>query len=599
MADPFTTACDVVVNNTYDTVGTLTKASFGHLTVAQIKALFTNGAGLWYESQAYLKTSFEMKACGVRRYGFYDWLMSSQKPGMSKLITNQKLDRGGSIVWPFIMARQKSVINTDYWYIISGVDKDDYTPATTIPLNAAGPLTVAQIALHETDADRVIRVASVYGGSNFDLSPAWFLAKGYVYILGNSGGANTYGAWRVLAAAAGTPANGIPVVDVLVTSMNSYDTTHVDATPTTGLVLTGINNVNDFEKFCGNPANFNPNKHVPFWYQTYRWTRSVDSTYKEMFARLMEDNAWFSEFGDLPLAERNRQDELERQKQFVNSFLFGRPISSNQTLANWSSLETITAYNGTTTGVNPETGGQEVAKRANMIGVRELLNASCPDENGNGRIRDLQNQALNIDEFIDELIKLYRARESSGKVNPNKIDCYTGMAIASLLEVGLIDWFKQRYGSSNIQIQITAGSNSFGFNWKTFNIPFYNIELNIITEKTFDDLESAFTTAGVTRGGFLMLLDLGKGGSIYPAILASNRKAYTVGDINKMAQVDSSYSCVMEAPTVEKVLTSETVTAIVECPLNSLWLEGISTTAAMIFKGRSAPYGDLYGGSNA
>jgi len=589
--------CSVVASNNYDTCGSLTKSNLAQLTAAQVRALFTAGSGIWYENKSYLKTQFEMAACGIKRYGLYDWIMSSNRPGLGKLINQVNRDKGPSLIQPFIMARQKSVINTDFWYIISGADKDDYTPATATPLGNAGPLTVAQIALHETDADRVIRVSSVYGGTSFDLSAAWFLEKQYIYILGASGGASTHGAWRVLAAAAGTPASGIPCVDVLITSQNTYSTTAVDATPTSGVVLIGINNVNDYEKFCANPANINPWKHVPFWYQTRRRTRCVDSTYRELFAKLMADNEYFAEFGDLPLAERNRQDEAEWQKQFINSFFFGRPISSNQTLSLWGSLDDINAYNGTTTGVNPETGGQLQAVRANMIGVYEIMK-TCADSGGFSRVRDLQNQALNIQELFDELVNIYRARKSSGKANPQLIDSYCGLVVSELLEIGIINWFKEKYGDI-IRVNITPGSNEFGFTWKTFDLPFYGIKFNVITEETFDDLETAFTTAGVTRGGFLMILDLGKGGTIYPAILGSNRKVYTVGDINNLAKLDSSYSCVMEAPTAEKTLTSETVTAIVECPSNSLWIEGIATDAAMIYSGRVSAYGNLYGGSNA
>lgn len=603
MAAPvqFTSQCGVAITNNYDTCGTLTKANLGTLTPEQIKALFTDGTK-WYELKSYLKTQFEMAACGIQRNGFYDWIMSSNRPGMSKLITTVQRDRGPSLIQPFIMARQKSIVNTDFWYITAGYDTgtDSNNALTTYSVGVTGPISTFTVSsvdgtstAYTTQNDRIIRVKSVYGGSGFELSAAWFLERSEIYVLNTKSGAAAHSAWRVISAAAATDKT---YVDVLVRSINSFDTTAVDPDPTAGVVLIGINNVNDFESWCHNPANLNPWKHVPFWYQTRRRTRCVDSTYREMFAKLLADNEWFAEFGDLPLAERNRQDEMEWQKQFVHSFLFGRPISSNQTLVLWASLSNITTPAGSV--LDPGLSGHLIAKRANMIGVYDILK-QCVDSNGFSRVRDLQNQAINIQELLDELVNIYRARDSHGKVNPNQIDLYCGLQVAMILQIGIINWYKEKFGDI-IRLNITPGSNEWGFSWNTFDFPmYYNIKLNVITHKTFDDLETALTTAGVSRGGFAMILDLGKGGTIYPAMLASNRKVYTVGDINKLAQLDTTYSCVMEAPTAEKTLTSETVTAIVECPLNSLWIEGIATDAAAIYTGKVDSYFNLYGGTNS
>jgi hypothetical protein len=70
-------------------------------------------------------------------------------------------------------------------------------------------------------------------------------------------------------------------------------------------------------------------------------------------------------------------------------------------------------------------------------------------------------------------------------------------------------------------------------------------------------------------GKFLLPLDLGSGGTIYPAVLGSNRKQYTTGRIEDLAKIDSTFSCAMENPTIDRTLTSTTTTAVVECPLNS------------------------------
>ncbi len=575
MATPFTTTCGISVSNNYDTVGTLTRASLKVLTPTELAALFKTGS-TWHEMTALLKTQFEMKACGIRRYGFYDWLMSSNKPGMGKLINIVRRDRGDSLIQPFIMGRQMSVVNIDHWAITNGWANNAYTGETT------GPLTAAQQALGAA-TDRIIRVVTRYG---IDLDAKYFLAKHTVLILDVYGGASAVGEWRVLASAAASDAS---YVDVLVTSQNAGSATNYNPAPTANaIVLNGINNVNDYEKWCQNSANYNPVKHVPFWYQTRRRARQIDEHYKELFAKLMEDNSYFAEFADVPAAERNRQDELLWQKQFVHSFLFGKPISANQTLTGWGSLEQITSVSGAT--VDPGTGGKLIAYRANMIGVYEQLKACS-------QVKDLQNQTLNMTEFVDALYNVYRARKSRGK-NVTEIDVYTDRVTADLVEMGAINLTKAKYGDI-IRINIEPGSNEWGFSWKKLRCPEVPFAINVITEETFDDLQTAFYTedsgdgALAARGRFLMVLDIGNGGSIYPAVLGSNRRVWKTGEIGDLAKLDSTFACVMENPTIETTLTSETVTAIAECPTNSLWIEGIRLQTP-VTTGKTTPYTDLY-----
>ena len=41
------------------------------------------------------------------------------------------------------------------------------------------------------------------------------------------------------------------------------------------------------------------------------------------------------------------------------------------------------------------------------------------------------------------------------------------------------------------------------------------------------------------------------------------------GQVEDLAKVDSTFSCVMENPTIERSLYSETMTTVVECPSDS------------------------------
>lgn len=562
MATPFAAACSVAITNNYDTVGTLTRSSLKGLSPTEVKALFTDGTQ-WHEMTAMLKTQFEMAACGVRRYGFYDWIMTSARPGMSQLVQTVKRDKSASLVQPFIMGRQMSVYNDQYWVITNGFSTRDYIPSST------GPLT----SVTDSTATGTLRVIRMIAGYGVPLDAKYFLPKHQIYVFNQSeAGSALMSQYRVSAAAV---AGDGTYIDVLVEDLNAFDDTTSDATPSRGLVIIGINNVNDFEKYCYNPYNYNPIKFVPFWYQTRRRMRRVDSAYMELFTKLMEDNQWFAQFQDLPLAERNRQDELRDQKQFVNSFFFGRPYSLAQRLEGspmWTSLPQITSASGAS--VDPGTGGQLQAYRANMVGVYPQLQA-C------NRVFDSAGLAVDIQDFCEQkMYDVWRARTSRG-IDASEIDIYTDSLTADEFFVQFIAYSKNKTGDIvRIQVDPEVKKNGWGFQWRSFRLyrP-QGVTLNIITNEFFDDIQNMFANASVgesARGRFLAVLDLGKGGSIYPAVLASNRKVYETGQIEQLAKIDATFSCIMENPTIRTTATSETTTAIVECPLNSHWQENFS-----------------------
>lgn len=589
------TPCKVVVSNNFDTSGTITRASIAHLTPTDLENLF-RPSGLFADMDAWFRTSFEMQACGTKINGMYDWLMSSQK-NVGSLLNVEKVDRGPGLLYPFVKARQDSVINKDYWAITGGVAKSGYTG--NAPTDAGtgaittGPLTTADLALlsnfsgPQNAGSRVIRVVTRYG---IDMDAKWFNPKDRIHIFGRAGnGASTRGSWQVVAAEANT---ALTYVDVLIVDENGGSATPFDAAPVAGILLRGGNNVSDFESFCANRPTLDPRKRVPFWYQTMRRIRRVDSEYKKVFARLMESNELFRQFGDLPLAERNRQDEEDFQRNWLISFFWGKPISSQQTLANWQNLEQILTVSGLT--VDPGLGGKIVAYRANMIGIYEQLR-SC------GQVRDLQNNNLNFYEWLDENYRIYRARKSQGKT-VDSIDWFTDSTYAASLESAFIAYYKAEYGDI-VRVQIDTGSNTFGFHWRTFTVKFpVGIKLNIVTHEFFDDIANAGAAespdiSSSTR--FLLALEMGKpgprGGTIYPGMIASNKKMRTLGELEQLARIDPTFACTMEHITQEISLTSETCTAVCECPANSTWIEGVAL-AVPTTAGRSlpAPYTNLY-----
>lgn len=586
----FTDACGVVVANNYDTVGSLTRASVDFLNPSQVADIFTPG-GLWAEMDAWFKTAIEMKACGIKTNGMYDWIMSGASKISSSLMNKVNVQKGPSLLQPFIFGKQLSVINNDFWAITCGAPQSGYTYNASVvacasPNTATGPLTAAQLALGVA-ADRVVRLVSRYG---VELDAKWFLDRDNIHIFSKSGtGASQNGQWKVLAAAQDAAK---AFVDVLITDMNSGTTTAYDTAPTSGVVVEGRNNVNDFESWCNNRPTLDPRKRVPFWIQTSRRTRTVDSEYEKVFARLMGSNDAFKEFGDLPLAERNRQDEEIDQRNFVNAFFFNKPISTNQTLLLWESLGTISTVTGAT--VDPGTGGYLIAKRANFIGVKEQL-ASC------SRYKDLGGNVLNFYEFLDANYLIYRSRKSQGRTVKD-IDWYTDSVYAATLCTAFMQYYKQE-SLEQFRITMELGMNKgddwgFGFMWSSFLVKHpAGVRINIISHEYFDDLVSATANESIEAvGRMLLCLDLGKpgpkGGTIYWGQIASNRVVHTVGQIEELARIDNTFSCTMANITKEVTMTSDTGTVIVECPSNSLWIENLSGELP-IMTGRTTPVDDL------
>lgn len=541
MAAGFSDTCSVAITNTYSTVGTLTRSNLSALNPTQIRALY-GPSSTWAELQAMLKHQIEMKACGIRRSALYDWIMSSNKPGQGKLINIQKVAKGPSMIEPFIRGRQQSVINSDHWYVVDN--------------QASG-------------GNRVISVKSSFG---VDLSADYFLPGKRVYLYSRNSGTNAFSlaTFKVVSAAL----NGAQVDITATLEQGTTNQIPTNSTSTSGLLFVGPNNVADVEAWCYNAINTNGTKLVPFFYQTRRWQRAVDSEYKKIFASLMENNAWYAMFQDLPMAERNRQDEIRDQKEFIHSFFFGTPISDNQTITGWSSLDQIGAISSASVNPGTQSAYTVMAYRANMVGVVPQLKA-C------GQFTDAAAAAVEIKPFLETtLYDIYRARESQGRPVTD-IDVYCSQGVADQFMVAFLAYSKEKLGDI-VRLQIDEGTTAIGFPFRRFKLykP-HGVYVNIITDPYFDDLDIAASssTAGPndsSLGKWLMVLDLGAGGSIYPAILGSNRKQYTSGQIEDLAKIDVTYACAMENPTIERTLTSTTATVVVECPKNSIVIANFS-----------------------
>lgn len=600
ISDKFVAACSTVIDTNYDTCGTITQSSIAHLKKEDLNALFTPG-GKFADLDAWFQHSLEMKACGTRTYAWYDWIMANADRSMFKSALNPgvKAVKGPDRLFPFIMGRQESVVNRDFWKVNNSILSSAYTintPATAIGTLTAGPLTSVVIPTTFPGGAGlvgvVLRITNLHG---IPLDANWFKDRDVLHVFTLTGGVSQRGNWRVLDAAVNST---LTYIDVLVVSENAasdmpfFNFGTGAASGKTGLIIPGINNVNDYEMWCQNQPNIDPRKMVPFWFQTRRSARCVDDEYLEVYARLMTKgvNEAFRQFGDLDLAERNRQDELEDQHRFVNAFFFQKPISINQTLSLWESLEDINTVAGS---VLPGISGKLKAKRANWVGVKEQLRV-CD------RVFDLQGNPLNLIEFFDHNYAIYRARKSQGKA-VKYIDWYTNTPYREAFHKAMTEYYKDFYGQV-LQFNVEVGKETeLGMIYDTYRIPkLGSVTINVISDEFFDDWrdENAFLNQE-TAGNMMLALEIGKpgpnGGTIYYAMLEANRKQFGTAKIEELAKYDATYRCVMETTGLQQTLMSESGMPIVECPRNSTWIENIGPGTPIITgKTLNPSYQNLY-----
>jgi hypothetical protein len=499
---------------------------------------------------ALIKHDMEIKMCDTVQNGLYDFFMAN-RVNVNKKVKTESVDSGQWMVKPFAMARQYSAINNGYWYVQNGV---------------------------ATGSNWQVDVSST---TNIPGDVRSFPVGQRVYIAGlTAANTKTMTAWQILVSIPSPAvANGVQLV-LTPQNAGSYLSGSRLQSPVTGLLTRGTANITDFENFCAEPPAYLNWKNVPFWIETQRTTLCRGTMYERWRKWLLEDNPLYREFGDLTEIEKNRQLGADWQKRQVETMLRGSKISANQTLANYNQLPMITAYDGSAYGLGID-GGTCVGYRANMVGIYEQL-VEC------NRVMDLQGAQLNLIALFNELYNMKRIREGATGKYVEQFDIFTDNQTAHAINQAMILYYANETGN---YARWTVGVNEmpqasfnkeqdiqkaqFGFNYRSYNLMYPALRINVITHYYFDDYLTANSFAGQANAGRLLLvLDFT---GIYPGIAASNRKVWNTGELKNLAALNSSYACVMEVNTQETTLMSVTGTMIVECPAGNLWLENFAS----------------------
>lgn len=552
--------CLPAIGNNINECGAVTLCNVITAESDELDSIFTDGAGNFRDLDALLHTQFEIKACGQVQNGLYDFLMSNKRMLGNRRIV-YPLGPGNAEIAPFVMAHQHSVINDVFWSMVSLVPSGN------------------NYSIH------------VRSRASLPLDTRWFVPGMSIFVSAQSAaGTSLRGSFLVTGSQAST-FGGNATILVSATGQNTTLGDAAKATFTTaltaGVVIRGSANVQDTERWCHNRPALNDRKHVPFWFETDRYTMCTDQYYEAWFKRLQGGNPYFKLFGNVDTAVRNRQLGAMFQREWLNKFFWNKPISTSQTLANYRSLQEVQSFSGTSAyGLYTPNEGRCVGRKANAIGVYEQL-AEC------GQVFDLQGQTLNLNELFQNLLyPIWRARGDQGI--PNKvIEMFTDTTTASMIKRGMIKYYDNMMNGL-ARFNVDAGKCSsaedmggLGFNYDEYCIDNPVVKLRVVTHPYFDDNLTAHLQEGIGNAGrFLWILDFT---SIWPGIITSNRKVHRTGEIEALARVDSDYACVMENPTQEIALNSLTWTAVVECPLTSAIIEGFSD-AEPIGTGRTYPY---------
>lgn len=567
--------CLPAIGNNIDSCGAVTLCDIVTAESDELTSIFTDGAGHYRDLRALLATQFEIKACGAKQNGLYDFLMSNKRMlGNKKIIT--PLGPGNSEISPFVMARQHSVINAEYWSVVNFY-------------NVGGTYTI-----------------QVRSRASIPLDETWFVPGMNVFISARSAsGTALRGSFLVVSSSAST-FGGQATINIQATAQNdtlgaaakAAFSTYTGGSPLSGAVLVrGSANVQDVERWCYNRPALNDRKNVPFWFETDRYTMCTDQLYEAYFKRLQEGNEYFKLFGDVDATTRNKQLGDIWQREWLNKFFWNKRISTNQTLGLYRSLAEVVTFSNSTQGLYLPGEGRCVGRKANAIGVYEQL-AEC------GQVFDLQNQRLNLVELFENLIyPIWRARGDQGI--PNKvIEIFTDSFTASQFQMGMMEYYDTRSrGLARFMIdtkRVMMGQmGELGFNYDSYHLQYPIVEIRIVTHPYFDDNATAHIAEGIPSAGrFLWILDFT---SIYPGIIASNAKNHTTGELEALARIDRDYACVMENPTQTVSLKSLTWTAVVECTATSAIVENFDATlapngAAMVYGAAGGSgYSNLYG----
>lgn len=531
--------------------GTVTQCNAKAVTQDELAALYMR-SGDFRVMDALFKHDMEIKMCEAVQNGIYDFFMAN-KIVVNKNIQTRRLSAGLLEIAPFVLARQFSPINNQYW---------KFTGATTAGTGFDLKLTVTSITNIPIDlnsfADKVTNGIGIR-----------------VLLHGKSAGGSVVEKMYEVATAVDN-GNGTATLELLDLNAGTYlDADKVAAfSGGAGILRRGTPNVNSYEKWCAEAPTYLNWKNVPFWVEETRHSMCWSDLYQKWKKLVLEGNMLYEEFFNLDETQKNKQLGKDWQDRLAYQMFWGKGLV-NQTPDAYDLLPQINAFDGSSFGLGVD-GGRCVGFRASVVGIYEQM-AQCQ------RIQDCQGAQLNLPALFQEFYNMMRVRKGSGRQNAMQFDVFTDSATAEKINQAMIQYYTNK---SNNTLRMTYPVESysltktaeFGFYFRSYPL-FYpqGVTFNVIWHEFFDDYISAGTAALGASDNTTRVLWVLDAAGIYPGIVSSDRKVLDTGKLRELATINSSFGCVMKVPTRQQTLVSLLFTMIVECPKGNLIIENFSS----------------------
>ncbi len=522
---------------------TLTRASISAWTSQDVEDLGLKEVGM----DRIIAQTKELRMTGVKQRAMTDLFMSRIRPGKAGTLGGNQNGAGGSIISPFTLVPQRSVVNSNNFVIESAAADDAAGTTVSGIVHHSGAWTI-----------KVINEAGQFATTLSELQ-RYFLRGKFVtvFTLDPVTGAHRRLQFKVIDSH-NADAGGVSKATIDLAPPYSEDgwadlTSDEKAVynPTTGVVINMANSVSNYESWCYQYPAVNTLKLRDFWWQTVRSTWAYDDQYiKALQAPLT--GTWFQKFRTLSIAEQRKQQGDMEERDLFNTLMHGQRANENQTDTRYKFLDQV---------VDPANPTCLIEYKSNTLGYETQL-AEC------GRVIDMNGAALDIDMIKALLYAMRRHRGLDGMV---EIDAFGDRFTYVLWQTAFLAYVKDRYGLETTRFytpgQKLTFQNQVLWNYDKFEFPEDGVIVNFFHDDAFDDFLSAFPQDIKAAGRQLLFPDW----SDFNVAMAGAQS------VNRQTNIaDNLYNCVITPNVTHYQLQSKTIQCQLGDPNRHLMIRNFS-----------------------
>lgn len=466
---------------------TLTRTTVTGFTGADIEALAFKEIAL---TKAILDAA-EAKMLGVPENPLMNLLNGKTKD--IKVPTTQIDEQ--SIVMPFIQRTQRSVINANYFTIVSGAA----TPTAGVGAVPASAWTLVLGLGNSTFQTTLAQIERYFVAGQTLIVKTWDgvdtkTARTLVFTI-----------YSAVNADSGATPRASVIVYPPVSAANWALYTAVQRSvwrPGFGMAELGANSIADEESHCQNqPSDLSRNLIVN-WLQTTRESYCREAAYEQVLTYIMQGrvNDYLKAFKYQSIAEQQKQMKARYDLEWYNSVFYGQAIDvDNQTTTNWQSLPIVYDVANDTC---------PLAYKARALGIFTLLN-DC------NRVRDFTGLPLDLNTIFSDLYYLRRNREASGD-RVAVIDSFTDRHNSGYIFESMTKYYKARYEWDTVRYakidQKITHDGIMMFVYDIYDIKEAGVQWAVFQLDYFNDMVDAFAVTVVgwsfsTRANNLWFID--------------------------------------------------------------------------------------------